>query len=62
MECPEAKRKLTVHYVSSSWSESVQTELKNIKQKSQHKQVLKIPLTALGAGLEKKQHKCKGCL
>lgn len=53
-ECPEAKHKLTVRYLSSSRSESLQTQLKNIKQKSQCKQVLKIPLTALGPGLEKK--------
>lgn len=53
-ECPEAERKLMVRYVSSSWSKSLQTELKSIRQKSQHKQVLRIPLTAFGSGLEKK--------
>lgn len=52
--CPEAKGKLTVYDVSSSWSESLQTELKNTEQKSEDKHVFKIPLTALGPGLEKK--------
>lgn len=43
-------------YVSSCWSESLQAELKNTEQKSQHKHVLKTPLTALGPGLERKKN------
>lgn len=38
-------------------------ELQHLKQKSQDKQELQVPLTALGSGLrERKQPECKGCL